>query len=80
MFRTAILLLFIFYMHYVSGQNSISPLSVEKIMRDPKWIGSSPSELLWAADGKTLYFKWNPDGAPEDSLYAITLETQFPVN
>ena len=29
----------------------LSPLTVNKIMRDPKWIGTSPSNLQWTADG-----------------------------
>ena len=49
---------------------SQGPLSVEYIMRDPKWIGVSPSSLRWGADG-TLYFKYNPDGAEADSLYSL---------
>ena len=32
-------------------------------MSDPKWIGTSPSGLQWSADGKTLFFNWNPDKA-----------------
>src|SRR5690606_4571822 len=55
-----------------------APLTVEKIMRDPKWIGTSPSDPLWSADGETLYFKWNPDRAPADSLYYITSENKIP--
>jgi dipeptidyl aminopeptidase/acylaminoacyl peptidase len=53
-------------------------LTVEKIMRDPKWIGSSPSEPFWSQDGKYLFFKWNPDQAPDDSLYYITKEDHRP--
>ncbi|HUP12100.1 MAG TPA: hypothetical protein VM187_07815, partial [Niastella sp.] len=50
----------------------LSPLTVEKIMRDPKWIGASPSNLQWTADGKHLLFNWNPEKATIDSLYYIT--------
>ena len=57
---------------------SLTPLTVEKIMRDPKWMGSSPSDPLWSADGKTLYFKWIPENAPVDSLYYITFENKIP--
>lgn len=57
---------------------SLAPLTVEKIMRDPKWMGASPSDPLWSADGKTLYFNWNPDKAPADSLYYITSENNIP--
>lgn len=51
-------------------------LSIEQIMQDPKWIGSSPSSPAWSADGKTIYFTWNPDGAAADSLYAITVQNK----
>jgi dipeptidyl aminopeptidase/acylaminoacyl peptidase len=54
------------------AQSPLSPLTVDKIMRDPKWIGSSPSNISWLADGKTLRFLWNPDKAVSDSAYIIT--------
>src|SRR5215831_1597123 len=47
-------------------------LSVEKIMRDSKWIGTSPSNPYWSTDGKYLVFSWNPDNKDVDSLYYIT--------
>ncbi len=50
----------------------LAPLTVEKIMRDPKWIGTSPSNVNWSPDGQFLFFSWNPDGEPADSLYYIT--------
>ncbi len=50
----------------------LPPLTVEKIMRDPKWMGTSPSNLQWTADGKYLLFTWNPEKAATDSLYYIT--------
>ncbi|HVY76021.1 MAG TPA: hypothetical protein VG890_14400, partial [Puia sp.] len=42
-------------------------LTVEKIMRDPKWIGASPSRVFWSNDSHTVYFNWNPDDSPSDS-------------
>jgi Dipeptidyl peptidase IV (DPP IV) N-terminal region. len=41
-------------------------------MRDPKWIGSSPSNPYWSADSKYLLFSWNPDNQVSDSVYFIT--------
>ena len=61
------------------SQSSLDKLTVEKIMRDPKWIGTSPSSPQWSADGKTLFFNWNPDKATADSLYYITLDNKTPV-
>lgn len=56
----------------VCGQSSLSQLTVEKIMRDPKWIGTSPNSLVWSPESKTLYFNWNPENYVSDSLYSIT--------
>ncbi|KYP15431.1 prolyl oligopeptidase family serine peptidase [Flavihumibacter sp. CACIAM 22H1] len=62
----------------IQAQSELGPLTVEKIMKDPSWIGSSPSNLQWGADGTTLYFDWNPDNAPADSLYFIRKGTTDP--
>lgn len=48
---------------------TLSPLTVEKIMRDPKWIGVAPTNPYWSEDGTKVYFNWNPDKATSDSLY-----------
>jgi dipeptidyl aminopeptidase/acylaminoacyl peptidase len=53
-------------------------LTVEKIMRDPKWIGTSPSNPFWSTDGD-LYFSWNPEKALSDSLYFIRPGSKEPV-
>ncbi len=63
----------------ILSQTEPNKLTVEKIMRDPKWIGSSPSAPQWSPDGKTLFFTWNPDKAIADSLYYITTEIRTPV-
>lgn len=75
--KISLFFLILFAGSFVFAQ-SLAPLTVEKIMRDPKWIGVSPSDPLWSADGKTLYFNWNPDKAPADSLYYITSENKIP--
>lgn len=62
-----------------SAQPKLDKLTVEKIMRDPKWIGTSPSNIYWSADGNSLYFNWNPDNSPSDSVYFITLTNHNPV-
>ncbi|HTJ11705.1 MAG TPA: prolyl oligopeptidase family serine peptidase, partial [Dinghuibacter sp.] len=54
-------------------------LSVEKIMRDPKWIGSQPSGEFWSSDGKQLYFDWNPTADADDSLYGTPINGIKPV-
>ncbi len=47
-------------------------LTVSKIMQDPKsWVGTSPSGVYWSEDSKTIYFDWNADMDPSDSLYSV---------
>ena len=57
------------------GQYSLaqSELSVEKIMKDPKWMGNFPSNVRWDEQGKHILFNYNPEGNPSDSLYKIAV-------
>jgi dipeptidyl aminopeptidase/acylaminoacyl peptidase len=56
----------------------LDTLTVEKIMRDPKWIGISPSNIRWSDDSKKIYFKWNPGHDEADALYAIATGNTSP--
>jgi len=56
----------------------LAPLTVEKIMRDPKWMGVSPTNPYWAEDSKSIYFNWNPENNLGDSLYSVTLIDKSP--
>jgi dipeptidyl aminopeptidase/acylaminoacyl peptidase len=58
----------------LQAQDKKTELSVEKIMRDPKWIGTSPSNVFWSEDGKKIYFNWNPEGNKGDSLYSASAD------
>jgi dipeptidyl aminopeptidase/acylaminoacyl peptidase len=60
------------------AQIQLGKLTIDKIMADPKWIGTSPSNLQWSADGSILYFEWNPENAAADSTYFITKENRTP--
>jgi dipeptidyl aminopeptidase/acylaminoacyl peptidase len=62
-----------------ASAQTLDKLTVEKIMRDPKWIGTSPSNTSWSPDGRTVYFSWNPEQATSDSIYYITLENKIPL-
>ena len=66
----------------IVGQSSLvqsqSILSVEKIMRDPKWIGVAPSNVYWSEDSKQIFFSWNPDKNQGDSLYTVSLTNRVP--
>ncbi|MEP6684666.1 MAG: hypothetical protein ABJA35_15455, partial [Parafilimonas sp.] len=48
---------------------SKAQLTVEHIMQDEKWIGTSPSQVFWGYDSKAINFKWNPDNNNSDSFY-----------
>lgn len=61
------------------SQQNLGNLSVEKIMRDPKWMGSSPSSQFWGMEDQQLYFSWNPDKMPADSAYSISITNRTPV-
>jgi dipeptidyl aminopeptidase/acylaminoacyl peptidase len=76
--RNSLLLAFFLLVVLTAQAQTLGELSVEKIMRDPKWIGVAPTNLNWSQDGKTLYFNWNPVNAPSDSLYKITLTNRTP--
>ncbi len=49
-------------------------LSVEKIMQDPDWMGTFPSDVTWGIHGDNLYFDYNPEKHPADSLHRINLK------
>ncbi|WP_114939849.1 S9 family peptidase [Mucilaginibacter endophyticus] len=49
----------------------LDTLTIEKIMRDPKWIGVSPSNIRWANDSKKIYFKWDDDASGDARLYSV---------
>jgi len=71
----------LFYLLLASAtfsQNQLAPLSVDKIMRDPKWVGTSPSNISWSYDNRYIYFNWNPDKAFADSLYYVSKDNLAP--
>jgi dipeptidyl aminopeptidase/acylaminoacyl peptidase len=63
----------------LAAQGKPDSLSVEKIMRDPKWIGSSPSDPCWSFDSRLVFFKWNPEMGAADSAYAFHPGEKGPV-
>lgn len=70
---------FLLLLFFVSATSFSQQLTVEKIMRDPKWIGTAPSNLVWSADSRTVYFQWNPVKAKSDSTYKIQISGGSPV-
>lgn len=64
-------------MQLLFAQNKLSELTVEKIMRDPKWIGTSPSKPYWSVDGR-FFFLWNLEAALSDSVYYVSPTNKQP--
>ena len=77
--RFAIIQFLFAFLIFQNTLAQLKPLTVEKIMRDSKWIGVSPSNIYWSEDSKTIYFNWNPDKNPGDSLYSYAVGSKDPV-
>ncbi|MGB3776340.1 MAG: DPP IV N-terminal domain-containing protein, partial [Leeuwenhoekiella sp.] len=72
-------LLFFFLLFTGATQIALSQtstLSVEKIMQDPQWMGTFPSDVQWGPQSETVYFDYNPEKHPADSLYKISVNNQ----
>jgi dipeptidyl aminopeptidase/acylaminoacyl peptidase len=50
----------------------LDTLSIEKIMRDPKWIQIGPSAIHWSNDSKKLYYKLTPEHSQHGDMYSVT--------
>jgi len=57
---------------------SQSALTIPKIMEGENFVGHSPSNIYWGEHGEYLYFNWNPDNNPGDSLYRVTMTNTSP--
>ena len=58
---------------FINSYAQQSQLSVEYIMKDPKWMGTFPSNVKWDQSSSAIYFNYNQDADPSDSLYRIRL-------
>lgn len=61
-----------------SFAQKLDTLTIEKIMRDPKWIGVAPSNIRWDDKSNKVYFNWNPQNEYKDALYYITTSNTDP--
>ncbi|MHA4893818.1 S9 family peptidase [Pedobacter sp. PWIIR3] len=71
-------LFLLFFIVSVGKAQQLAPLTVEKIMRDPKWMGVAPSNYRWSADSKKVFFNWNPENKDKDQLYSISISNSKP--
>ncbi len=69
--RKFLLLPILFFL--LAEASAQSTLTVDYIMRDPKWMGTFPSAPYWSGDSRLIFFKYNLENDPVDSLYKIDL-------
>ena len=71
---------FIFFLLYAATVQAqqLAPLTVQKIMRDPKWMGTAPSNYRWAQDSKTVFFSWNPENKDKEQNYKVSVLSNKP--
>lgn len=68
---------FLFFLFAATANaQDLAPLTVQKIMRDPKWMGTSPDNYRWSADSKTIYFDWNPEVKDKSQPYKVSISSQ----
>ncbi len=73
-----LLYLLLFALGATAAFAQLAPLTVDKIMRDPKWMGVAPTGAFWGEDSRTIYFNYNPERTPADSVYRLTLADRTP--
>jgi len=69
---------FFVYPQQNEKETSKFELTIKNIMRDPKWLGTSPSRVHWSENGSKIYFMWNPDNNDGDSLYSVSVNGGAP--
>jgi dipeptidyl aminopeptidase/acylaminoacyl peptidase len=56
----------------------LTKLAIDLIMKGEDFVGSAPSDPVWAVDGKTLYFRWRKPGTDRSELYAASAAAPVP--
>lgn len=51
------------------------PVTLERIMSDPDWIGNPPENPYWADDGRSVYYERKRNGEDLRDLVRLDLET-----
>ena len=70
-FKTIVTFLLIF-----SSSVCISQLDLKEIMTGNAFVGNLPENHRWSADGKWIFFEWNPQNEPGNSLYKYDVLTK----
>jgi len=61
-----------------AARAAVTSLSIDLIMTGEEFVGTEPSDPVWAVDGKTLYFRWKRPGDARTQQYAVTLSDPVP--
>ena len=59
-------------------RKAVTSLSIDLIMKGEEFVGTEPSDPVWAVDGRTLYFRWKRPGDSRVQSYAVTLSDPVP--
>jgi dipeptidyl aminopeptidase/acylaminoacyl peptidase len=65
MFKKGLVLVFLVCSLF--GQSQV--LKLEEIMKGESYIGVQPTNGHWSAEGKKIYFEWNPNNEIDKSIY-----------
>ncbi len=68
------LLSFVFFLLGVVSAGGRPTLTIPLIMQGERFIGSLPDGQRWSEDSKSIYFRWNPEFADDDSLYVVSIK------
>lgn len=75
--KTALRVL-IFFLLSFSTASAQTKLSVDYIMRDPKWMGVQPDDIRWDPAGKQVLFSWKSAGDTSVAVYRLHPGDQKP--
>ncbi|WP_448213418.1 prolyl oligopeptidase family serine peptidase [Colwellia sp. MEBiC06753] len=53
--------------------NPEQPITLEKIMSDPDWMGNAPQQWYWGADSQHIYYHQKQQGSPLRDLFQVSL-------
>ena len=64
---------FVATLAFSAASAQTAPLTLERIMADPDWIGTPVQSGYWSADGRAAYYVRKRNGAPINDLHRIDL-------
>ena len=76
MFKKGLLYLCLGFITTANAQQST--LTVEKIMRDPKWMGQSPEAIFWDIQSQKVFFNWTDKADEAVGLFQVGVNDVTP--